>query len=298
MAAVRYMVTLASAATFKGTPAIAEAMSKLIWRVADRLREDGHGAGVVVSNADSNAEGDWRVSIGDQLESLVPDLPHFNEPLASLGSEDFDERLDDIVVRLCELAALDGALHLDCAGGELKARPARHFFPLILATDGDGKKHLELLSFYRWAEDGAQIVQAGGGRARIDAVAPTVESVINAIPRDDLRHVEASRVSSRALEAAKRLEEFKDVDDVRVYTACIAGRPRELRALKAEHGVRRMAKSLSFLTSSGTRHHSLWGITMSSRQRMFVVTLSQDGRVSVFWDGRLIPSPGLEGRTT
>ena len=51
---------------------------------------------------------------------------------------------------------------------------------------------------------------------------------------------------------------------------------------------------LSFLNSAGTRHHSLWGISITAKEPLFTIALSEDGSVRVFWAGQqLVEFPDL-----
>jgi hypothetical protein len=46
-------------------------------------------------------------------------------------------------------------------------------------------------------------------------------------------------------------------------------------------------KKLAFLNSAGTRHHSLYGLSLSAKEPLYVVVLSEDGQVRIFWNGLL-----------
>ncbi len=44
-------------------------------------------------------------------------------------------------------------------------------------------------------------------------------------------------------------------------------------------------KDLTFLNSSGTKHHSLYGLSLSVKEPMYVVVMSEDGNIRIFWNG-------------
>ncbi|MCW8932219.1 MAG: hypothetical protein OQL19_18540 [Gammaproteobacteria bacterium] len=46
--------------------------------------------------------------------------------------------------------------------------------------------------------------------------------------------------------------------------------------------------NLMFLNSAGTRHHSLWGITVTAEEPLFTITLSEDGDLRFFIDGECL----------
>jgi len=47
-------------------------------------------------------------------------------------------------------------------------------------------------------------------------------------------------------------------------------------------------KNLTFLNSAGTRHHSLWGLSLTTTDSLFVVTVSESSEIRVFWNGLYI----------
>ena len=56
--------------------------------------------------------------------------------------------------------------------------------------------------------------------------------------------------------------------------------------LKLSEGTQKNIAKLDFLQSSGTRHHSLWGITVTSSEPLIAITISEDGDVRIFYEGR------------
>jgi len=49
-------------------------------------------------------------------------------------------------------------------------------------------------------------------------------------------------------------------------------------------------KELTFLNSSGTRHHSLYGLSLTVIEPLYMVVLSEDGKIRVFWNGLIFNS--------
>ena len=264
-------------------------VSELIAKVADQLREDAHGAGLVIVNEDKNNEGEWRVPIEKQVKSLVPDLEDFKVEVQFKNK--YESPTDNLVNEICLLAKLDGAVFLKFKDTSMCAYPARHFFPLV---DINGKGQM-LLDFYEWSNE---VIKTKGGEVKIEDLRKYLENNLNNIKIANLdkgfkcEHEDNERnlFEKELLDCSSALKPFNNLEILKLYATCIRGLPKQLGDLEIDDAIRIACTDLAFLNSSGTRHHSLWGITLSSKQRLFVVSLSQDGRVSVFWDGRFIPS--------
>jgi hypothetical protein len=282
---------VAAAQVFNPNANRAHWVSELVAKVADRLRENSHGAGLVIVNMEQHAtnSGEWRNSIKEQEKSLVPKL-HDNEHAEGENIRFINNPcpIDVFVDRICSFAELDGAVYLSFKGDDVRLAPARHFFPLI--TAGDGKKMTQnnfpnrvLQNFHMWSEEGCNIAQETQVAKRLhDFLEQWVAKT---------RDIGSLKLSPKTLKEEfnryKNMEVFNgDIKLLKLYAAYIRG----LIKLESDSAIWKACNQLVFLNSSGTRHHSLWGITLSSKERLFAVSLSQDGQVSMFWDGRLIPS--------
>jgi len=304
---IRYRVMVAAAQVFPSHPNQAWWVIELLTKVVDRLRETAHGAGLVIVNQEKDVEypdpEKWRISIDDQVKSLVSGLGKFSGVKVRFN-ENNKEPKDDLINEICLLAELDGAVYLEFKKEEMCAYPARHFFPLVEESKHPNEKLQEdknkiilvkenkqlennrrLLDFYKWTEEyekePCKIEQLGN---HLDK---GLDKINNVLPRN---LVDKSKFKDEFSKCDTALAPFAQLEILKLYAACIRGLPRQLIDQSPDNPVRKAIANLSFLTSSGTRHHSLWGITLSSKQRLFAVSLSQDGRVSVFWDGRFIPS--------
>ncbi|MBI1826038.1 MAG: hypothetical protein HY287_02540 [Planctomycetes bacterium] len=292
IAAIEYVTTLASGFVFAGDEAFAHSCGRLTRAIMDRLREEERGAGLVIANLDvSSQEVSWRLGIVEQMKPLVAELPEFDEPVVRLASlvqgRVTEKELGRIVDRVARLADLDGAVFLACRNdGTVRAYPARHFFPLVRGDKGAP----QLLDFYKWVELGRALSEAKA-REALESVDQILRTTAAPVPDRELARMSGARFLERAMDQARKLRWFSRLDQLYAYCAYIAGHLRKFKDQEPESAIRGASDDLSFLTSAGTRHHSLWGITLSSRERVFVVSLSHDGRVSVFWDGRLIASP-------
>lgn len=282
---IQYRVFLATTHVFQSHPSRAQWVMQLIAKVVDRLREAAHGAGLVVVNKDigSYSPGNWRISINNQVKPLVPELERFRSIEETL-KENGNELNEHLINEICLLAELDGAVYLVFKDEKMCAYPARHFSPLV-NENKQSKNNLQLLDFYKWTEKGRK--KHNKNDEKIKKLFENLNSEFKNINDVDINKLGTkSEFEKEFKKRVKDLKPFDQIETLKLYTACIRGSIE----LKPENVVPKAIAELSFLTSSGTRHHSLWGITLSSKQRLFVVSLSQDGRVSVFWDGRLIPS--------
>lgn len=277
-------ITLAGSNVFEFNPGKVQRVSELLACVTDRLREVGHGAGIVVANIDSTNDfvaTEWRTGITEQEKRLVPDWGAFSEHDESrcVNCDTMSgDVMRDLVDEICAMAELDGAVFLRFESNSVSCRPARHFFPLI---SNNGKAYLQ--NFYKWADAGLQLYRSTPGL--FDALRDMLQPWCDATER--LKPSRGAPLPLAKLIATYHndgFRSFKRFDLLQLYAACIRGLPE----LQPGCPVQRVSSKLAFLNSSGTRHHSLWGITVTAKERLFVISLSQDGRVSVFWDGRLV----------
>ncbi|MGH7770805.1 MAG: hypothetical protein ACREQA_01045 [Candidatus Binatia bacterium] len=237
-------------------------LAGLLGMVVEQLKRKGHGAGLVVVNRagkSSKRVQSWRTRIDRQTKSLGPRLQRYETPL--IPSRDLSvnhgEKLKSYADKCVPLAELDGAVLIEIKSEGICCRPAQHFSPYIRKSS---KGDFELLDLYKLAEKGKKIAKN-----------------------------DAQKVQSQLLEKFVHEKDLTHVEEMELLAASICGMP---HSVSADDGgtasFDTMVSDLAFLNSAGTRHHSLWGISVTAEEPCFVLSLSQDGKVTVFWDGRVV----------
>jgi len=250
-------------------------VTHVVQEVAKLLRETtSEGAGLVIANLSEEINSDWRVPLIHQVKSLVPKLrEHIHEHKWDLTNRKKGESVKSLVQRICQQALLDGAVFIKVLGNTIVSDPACHFIPLI---EENGLR--KLLDFYALADEGARSAEVADR-----------EAVSAAFPKEGIASLFSTGEKSPK-ELLDYCHRFAQLGALRTYTAAISGIVPNVNR-NFTPGLRKEIRDLAFLTSSGTRHHSLWGISLSSKNPVLVVTISKDGRTSVFWDGRRIVAP-------
>lgn len=261
--------------------AYTKGLQTLITNLIRRLEERGVGCGLVVM-LDSSKEnkkpdkGKWpsafkededaRLPFDSQCKRLAPKLERFEGPIVlhddivKLDLSQDEMKLQRVVDALVPLAKLDGAILLRikpeigiCCEAACQIIPMIKW-KIIDETSANGK-YEELLP--------------------VDIFNVPSETSGTELPRHDLDGSLGDSKSKRlTLQQLKRLMDIlrgsQDYND--------------------EHALEWLV-SLSFLNSAGTRHHSLWGITVSAEEPLFTVTISSDGDLRLFCDGRVTYGP-------
>lgn len=282
---IRCRVIVAAAQVFSSNNARTHWLIQLITKVVDRLLELNHGAGLVIINECVVGDDDskWRISIDDQAKPLVSELEGMTYIEEGFGNNDKEPR-EELVNEICSFAELDGAVSLVFKRDNMRVYPARHFVPLVKKVDQQ-KNNLQLLDFYKWTKEG--MGNSDHFKALHKHLKEGLDTFKNVYSGESVES-ENNNLFTKCRNSP--LNRFTNPEILKLYASSIMGLPKELIDLDDDDDVRKEIAKLSFLNSSGTRHHSLWGITLSTKEPLFAVSLSEDGRVSVFWDGRLIPS--------
>lgn len=262
---IRQRTEVAANMVFSNQLELGTFANQLVAHVIEEARRVGHGAGLVIVNDCSAAthESPWRFDLEKQIKPLAAGLKRFMKPILKFTQPPTGRDLVGLAMKILPLTELDGAVVLRFSEGILNAEPARHVFPLIIETDGAKPS---VLDFFKLAEDGRKPQDPKKAWSSLESI----------LSRED------------------NSLEFEKLEDIKFLTACIQGLVKFSVTSQAGERARRAIQDLSFLNSAGTRHHSLWGITLTSKKRLFVATVSQDGKMSIMWDGRLVPSSGAK----
>ena len=243
----------------------AKGLAGFMSHLVSELQEMGAGTSVVLVRQDEESfwESPWstedageRLPLTSQLRRLAPKLKQYQRVVASVkeiggfaGEErELSERGERIISRLLPLAKLDGATILYASGKGLLCSPANQLIPLIGAiTSVDSRNRFVPLDIF--------------------SPSPEDENIEASLPQTDF-------VDQRLTAAQLRLIAY-----------ALQGQRRASGPV--DEAAENLMTKLSFLNIAGTRHHSLWGITVTAREPVIAITISQDGDLRIFCDGRV-----------
>lgn len=269
---LRRQLTAACSRVFRAARPWAASLESILDELVLRLRDEAHGAGLVVSNGLPSQPPlerleTWRRPIAEQVNSLAPPLGRLDPPVVASNTGKLAPReIDLAVASIAPLALLDGAVWITVDRTGMWAKPARQFIPLVDRKPQNKDPHrITLFDLVEWSRTWEETQR----RSKV-----STESHIRGLN---------TLLGKRAA--------IKKIEHTQLLAAIIQGVVSIPEGEEFEY-VRRIAGDLVFLNSAGTRHHSLWGISLTTQEKVLVVSISQDGHVRVFWSGRVERSPG------
>lgn len=221
--------------------------------LVDMFQAETHGTSFVISFDDQPSQLHWRTKIEAQSKTLTLDFSQLKAPLATweqMGdyAKEGSKRPAHIFSLLTELANLDGGLwlHLSDKSG-LTVRAAQQFIPLLKLPKKRGVRPLDL-------QMSPILLEANNKVGYLNKNLPT--------------------------SANARIEKLVNL---KTLFGAINGEM-ELKDVNVE--VRRYLEALSILHHSGTKTHSLWGLSLTAMEKCLCVVLSSDGHAYIFYEGR------------
>lgn len=250
------------------------AMTKIIDRVVHRLQDEAHASGLVVSSSLGAQKRSgwklWRRSIDEQVKSLAPALVRPDGPVAPQGESPVlvassDGRLEEkaydfVADHVMPLTKLDGAIWFSVDADGLRVRSPMQFIPLVKSSRDNNEPIVRLFDLDEWEKVWRETGPSQGAIVRF-------ARGLNGVLQDQ---ADVTKLEHSLLLAAF----IRGVVDPSQYPS------------QNWKSIEDVTRELTFLNSAGTRHHSLWGISLTTREKLFAVSRSQDGNLRVFWSGR------------
>ncbi len=232
----------------------------LVHQLVELLQTRTHGTSFIISFHDGNSatkrqRSKWRSTIETQAKTLIPKFSCLQAPLATYDQlKNYAEKdsRPEFLYFMAELANLDGGLRLLLSKTEgLQVWAAQQFIPLLKFSNKErtAVRLLDLQSNEKfWGSDS----------------------------EDPKIHLPL-----RARDAIEDLSGLKSL-----FAAINDGM--DLQPLEKEKyaEAEKYVKALSFLDHSGTKTHSLWGMSITAAELCLCVVISSDGNVYIFHDGR------------
>ena len=237
--------------------------SSLITRIVNETIIIGSGTSFIILNdLDSNNlkenVSNWKVKFEFQSKNLSERLTKYESPVLALedllefGEGTNQDLVDKIIKEILLLTKLDGSILVKLNEKGVFINPSQFTVPLIAVgeTKEEEPKEFQMEHFdYFELRNKGKIFQ-NDSLDRIVAV------------NDKFYENSATTVEELQMFIA-------DIDYEEIFTNVKNAR----------------LKELTFLNSSGTRHHSLYGLSLSAKEPLYVVVLSDDGQIRVFWNG-------------
>ena len=235
-----------------------DAIEVLAQQLTTEANKTAHGTSFVFVDKASRkrARLDYRIGINDQLKSLTAELSSFSEPVLTYKAlASITEKNTSHADAVCELAS--PLMQLDGATVVEVSKEGLKLRPAqqIIPLVMTKAKSIEVLDFFKPCPDRLRATKIKLGKFGRPLDRNTLDVMFQAIQTPEKFH------------GNKEIGEWmKKINQDR----------------------------LSFLNSAGTRHHSLWGISITAKEPLFTIALSEDGSVRVFWAGQqLVEFPDL-----
>lgn len=238
----------------------------LVNELVEVLQSTTHGTSFVVSfdGAKLNDSG-WRSSIKMQVKTLVKHFSQLDAPLADL--QQLKEYAQAWTLK-------NSGSPGDHSMSRVYRRPAHLFDSLAEYASLDGGLWLKLMMpegngergglMVRAAQQFIPLIRMGGAVQPLD-----LQMDADGLEQDDPRE---TLLPDTCLDEVKNL---------RSLFAAING-----RITVNSKETRKYIEALSLLHHSGTKTHSLWGLSLTAAEPCLCVVLSADGNVYLFHDGR------------
>lgn len=235
--------------------------------LTELLHEHSHGTSFVIQFPDLTAAPEWKIrkkskfrsSIDNQRKSLAPDLLRIEAPLMSFS-------------KLAKLAADDDLAYKVSGGKQGVPLPKEMAKILVELAQLDGGLLITLTK-----HDGLRLAAAQQFIPLLAKTPAKNGGIDNTASVLDI-HLRKKLGLERLVNHKASLPEDASVQIDNVNTV--------LDLADAIIDNEKRIRDLSFLNNSGTKHHSLWGISLTTIEPCFSVVLSSDGHVRLFFDGR------------
>jgi hypothetical protein len=236
---------------------------KLADELMEQLQIGTHGTSFIVSFPEAvvrNGSRSWVSSIETQAKTLIRAFSLLEAPLATLQQlQDYANghaKLEHVLRFLVELANLDGGLWLELSEAKgLVVKAAQQFIPLLKLPE----------SKVNISDDPTQ----------------TKKVIVRPFDLQMDHSLLGDQSPSESSLPDNPLELFGDLNGIKSLFAAINGHIKVDSWEKKKY-----INALSFLNHSGTKTHSLWGMSMTAAEPCLCVVISSDGNVYVFHDGR------------
>ncbi len=235
----------------------------LVNELVEVLQAATHGTCFVISFDGIGAPWDssWRTKITKQVKTLVKHFSQLDAPKADLAQLTEYARAWNQLVKI---------------GGDARSnykRPSHLFDSLAELANLDGGLWLSLVPSSGDNRGGLMVRAA-------QQFIPLVRMEEDVQPLD--LQMNRGRGKDESLdENALPMDAYQEVKDLRVLFAAINGEFEVEDSKKSQY-----INALSFLHHSGTKTHSLWGLSLTAEEHCLCVVLSSDGNVYLFHDGR------------
>jgi hypothetical protein len=224
-----------------------EVISLLVNQLVEQLQRETHGTCFVISISDQKFQNNRDYCLPIELQAKTL-VQHFSRLSPPFLSQ---EQLKDYV--------------------KAKAIPQRHlkFFAELANLDGG--------LWLRLTDTGLEVQAA-------QQFIPLLK--LGAIYRPIDLHMDLNKLDEgEVLETSLPKNEtnlFTNTNSLKTFFAALKGDPE----LQIQGKIQNYVDALSFLNHSGTKTHSLWGLSMTAKEKCLCVVLSSDGNVYLFYDGR------------
>ena len=240
-----------------------EVANWLVQELVEVLQMKTHGTSFVISfEEDFRERIEWHSTIGAQVKTLIKNFSQLDAPLADW--DQLKKYANDWYSASSQQQATDRKNY---------ARPYHLFDALAEYANLDGGLWLKLIHKTK-DNNGGLIVRAA------QQFIPLVKTGSSAFPLDLQMDPKILEVQEAGKERLPK-DETKKVTSLKSLFAAING-----KLGKLDPKINKYINALSFLHHSGTKTHSLWGLSLTASEVCLCIVLSQDGNVYIFHDGR------------
>lgn len=208
----------------------------------------------------SNLVNEWKVDFNSQSKNLSEQLKKYQTPVLSIedlkrfNEFKFSEYFENTLNELLLLTRLDGSILIRLKNNGIHVNPSQFAIPLIMR-----KSQIEHFDYFKLRNSGTSLWENFDSKSLFQINSNFYENRVT-----EFNHLELF---------------ISDIDKGNGF-------------IKDSNEVN--LKNLTFLNSSGTRHHSLYGLSLSVKEPIYVVVISEDGNTRVFWNGLIFHNSSID----